>query len=179
MFITALDVATATGICHGRVGATPLTFTWHLDDGGKARPLRLCYFRRRLDQYFDSTMVDAVYYEAPVNLRVMMKIGASDETIALLRGAIGVLEASAVHAGITTVEAIPVQNAREALTGQRTFTKGTAKAKIIQTAKMLGVAVANEHEADSYAVWWTACARHNPRLAHLITPLFRENRTNR
>ena len=121
-------------------------------------------------------MIDAVYYEQPVNLRVMMKIGATDEMIALLRGAVGVLESCAVHAGIKTVEAVSVQDARQALTGKRTFArlrgKSTAKDAIINTAKMMGVDVKTEHEADAYAVWWWSCARHNPRLAHLSQPLF-------
>lgn len=175
-FIAAFDIATATGVCHGRVGGVPHCFSWHMDDVGKGRPNRLAYFRRLLDSYFSATEIDAVYYEAPVNLRVMLKIGASEDTIALLRGAIGVLESAAVHAGITTVEAVPVQNAREALTGQRTFSKiagkSTAKDAVMRAAKMLKVNVANDNEGDAFACWWYACAMHNPRIAHLVTPLF-------
>jgi hypothetical protein len=42
----------------------------------------------------------------------------------------------------------------------------------MDTARMMGVDVATDHEADAYAVWWYACALHNPRLAHLSQPLF-------
>jgi hypothetical protein len=174
--IAAFDVATATGVCQGVPGGVPAVWTWHLSDGGKSRAYRLCYLRRLCDKYFHSTEIDAVYYEEPVNLRVMMKIGATDETIALLRGAVGVLEACAIHAGIQTVEAVPVQKARRALTGQGTYSriqgKSMAKEAVMRTVKMLGVEAKNDNEADSYAVWFYACALHNPRLAHLSQPLF-------
>jgi hypothetical protein len=175
-FIAAFDIATATGGCDGIVGSHPRVWTWFLDDGGKSRPLKLCYFRRLLDTYFSEVHVDAVYYEQPVNLRAMMRIGTSEDTIAMLRGLIGVIESSAVHHGIQIVEPIAVQAARQALTGKRTFKrvkgKSTAKDAIMDTARMMKVDVATEHEADAYAVWWYACAAHNPRIAHLSQPLF-------
>jgi hypothetical protein len=175
-FIAAFDIATAVGACDGLVGARPRVWTWFLDDAGAPRRLKLCYFRRLLDEYFGSLHVDAVYYEQPVNLRVLMKIGATEETVALLRGAIGVIESSATHAGIQTVMPVAVQDARAALTGKRTFPKhkgkSTAKDAIMDTARMMGVDVATDHEADAYAVWWYACAMNNPRLAHLSQPLF-------
>jgi len=179
-FVAAFDIATATGACDGVVGATPRVWTWYLDDAGKHRAHKLCYFRRLLDMYFAERSVDAVYYEQPVNLRVMMKIGATEDTIALLRGAIGVIESSAVHAGIQTVEPVNLHAAREALTGQRTFPRvkkgkrsvSTAKGVITKTAELMGVNVATDHEADAYAVWWYACAIQNPHLAHLSQPLF-------
>ena len=175
-FIAAFDLATATGVCDGEVGRSPRVWTWYLDDAGKGRAHKLCYLRRMLDKYFADAGPAAVYYEQPINIRAMMSIGATDETIALLRGTVGVLESCAVHAGIQTVEPVPVQNAREALTGQRTFSrkkgKSTAKDAIIKTATMLGVTVNTEQEADAFAVWNYACAMHNPRIAHLVTPLF-------
>lgn len=175
-FIVAFDIATATGCCHGRVGSVPLLWTWNLDHDGKARPLRLRYLMRALRTYFAGNEVDAVYYEEPTGLRAMMEIGASEYTIAMLRGAIGVLEAVAIDSEIPIIRAIPVQDAREALTGQRTFSKvagkSTAKDAVMRTVKMLGVKAENDHEADAYAVWHYACALHNPRIAHLVTPLF-------
>jgi hypothetical protein len=171
--IAAFDIATATGVCDGAPGSAPRVFTWYLDDGGQSRAHKLCYFRRLLDKYFaEEQGITAVYYEAPVNIGVMMKIGATDKVIALLRGAVGVFESCAINAGIPVVEAVSIQDARQALTGKRTFKKGTAKNAIMQTAKMMGVKVETDHEADAYAVWWYACARQNPRIAHLSQPLF-------
>lgn len=175
-FIAAFDVATAVGACDGIPGGRPRVFTWFLDDAGPSRALKLCYLRRLLDEYFSSVHVDAVYYEQPVNLRVLMKIGATEETVALLRGAVGVLEASAAHAGVRVIHPVPVQDARQSLTGKRTFPKirgkSSAKDAIMDTARMMGVDVATDHESDAYAIWWWAGAKHNPRLAHLSQPLF-------
>jgi hypothetical protein len=175
-FIAAFDIASAVGCCDGIPGAVPRVWTWWLTDSGDSRALKLCYFRRLLDEYFSSVHVDAVYYEQPMNLRAMMSMGTSEDTIALLRGAIGVIESSAVHHGVQIVEAVNVQDARQALTGKRTFKrvkgKSTAKDAIMDTARMLGVEVATEHEADAFAVFWYAGAKHNPRLAHLSQPLF-------
>jgi hypothetical protein len=175
-FIAAFDIATAVGACDGLVGARPRVWTWWLDDAGKSRPIKLCYFRRLLDEYFSSVHVDAVYYEAPMNLRAMMSMGTSDDTIALLRGAVGVIESCAAHHGVQVIESVPVQDARQALTGKRTFAKvkgkNAAKEAIMATARMMGVDVATDHEADAYAVYWYACAKHNPRIAHLVTELF-------
>jgi hypothetical protein len=104
----------------------------------------------------------------------MIQIGATEDTVALLRGAIGVLEATAAEAGVHRIEAVAVQDARQSLTGRRTFAKGgEAKLAVISAARSMGVAVATDHEADAYAVFWYASAMHNPRLAHLSTPLFR------
>jgi hypothetical protein len=179
-FIAAFDIATAVGACDGVPGRVPRVWTWFLDDATGGRRFKFCYFRRLLDEYFGGVHVDAVYYEQPVNLRVLMQIGATEEVIAMLRGAIGVIESSATHAGIQTVLPVSVQDARGALTGKRTFPRrkvgkksvSTAKDAIMDTARMMGVDVATDHEADAYAVWWYACARHNPRLAHLADPLF-------
>jgi hypothetical protein len=177
MMIAAFDVATATGVCLGAPGGKPKTWTWELSDAGDSRPAKLEYFWRLLDGAFSALALDALYYEQPLELRVLMEIGAKDETVALLRGAIGVLEAWAYGAGIRKIEAIPVQAARKALTGRATFPKttggkSTAKFAIQRYAHILGVNVETEHEADAFCVWNYACCLNNPRIAHLSTPLF-------
>lgn len=179
-FIAGFDIATATGVCDGPVGGKPRVFTWHLDDAGTARPVKLAYFRRLCDQYFTEVKLDAVYFEKALNIRIALKIGASDEQVSLLRGLIGVFESCAANAGIPIIEGIDVQDARQSLTGQRTFDKvagkSTAKDAVMRVAATMGVSVDDEHQADAYAIWWRAGALHNPRLAHLSTPLFRSRR---
>lgn len=171
--IAAFDIATATGGCDGAPGTRPRVWTWYLDDAGKSRPLKLCYFRRMLDVYFAEQHCDAVYYEAPVNLRVMMKIGATDDVIALLRGAVGVLESAAVHAGIQTVLPVPIHDARKVLTGKRTFKrikgKSTAKEEIAGAAlRVMGLQVETDHEADAFAVWWWACCNDRKSADQIV-----------
>ncbi len=159
-FIAAFDIATATGVCDGNPGSRPRCFTWFMSDAGDLRPFKLCYFRNLLDEYFKYHNISAVYYEAPLNIRTLMTIGASDDTVALLRGAVGVLESCAVHAGIEVVEAVPVQTARKTLTGHGTFKrikgKSAAKDAIMAAAGLRGVHVTTDHEADAYAVWYHA-----------------------
>ena len=167
-FIAAFDVATATGCADGIAGGRPRFWTWQLSDAGKGRPSRLAYLRRFADAYFAETKVDRVYYEGPLNIAVMMEIGASDETISLLRGAIGVLEAAAVIAGIPIIEPVPIGDARKLFCGVGRFAKGEAKTAVQARCQVLGHKVEDEHQADSLAVWYWASAHANPRAAALL-----------
>ena len=184
--IAAFDVATAVGCCDGRTGArVPRVWTWHLDDAGKVRAYRLAFLRRLFDAYFAEGKPDRVVYERPLPLGVIMsaKKGSgfvvSDDQLMFLRGAIGVLESCAANAGIPVIEAISVQDARQHLTGQRTYPKAKkgqpspAKLAVQERARVLGVACETFDEADAFAIWSYDVARANPRLAHLNTPLFR------
>jgi hypothetical protein len=179
--IAAFDVATRTGVCFGRVGCKrPTLATWDMRSAGPGRPARLDWFFTQLHHFFldqgRDQPVDQIWYEAPLNIGVMNKIGANDETVSLLRGAIGVLEVAAVRAGIEHIHPFSVQAARQHLTGQRTFSKtggkSDAKKRVMQTARMLGIEVADDNQADAFAGWSYACGLANPRLAHLVTPLF-------
>jgi hypothetical protein len=121
--------------------------------------------------------IDIVRFESPLNIRVLMKIGASDETVTLLRGAIGVLEAATAKAGIGDVAAISVQDARKHFLGQATFKKNKAgkspaKDYVLRQCEILGYKVSTDHEADAVAIFSYASALLNPRLAVLTTPLF-------
>lgn len=177
--IAAFDVATACGACDGRPGTQPRVWTWHLGDAGASRAYKLAYFRRLVDAYLAEALPDRLVYEKPLNIRIALKLGASDDQVSLLRGAIGVLESCAANAGVPFIEGISVQDARQHLTGQRTFPKARkgqpslAKQAVMQRAAMLGVACENDNESDAFAIWSMDCARANPRLAHLNTPLFR------
>ena len=117
----------------------------------------------------------------PIAAQVHAKPGsgfaASEEQLAFLRGSLGVLESCAAMAGIHCIEGVSVQDARQHFCGQRRFErdakgKSTAKDAIMDTARMLGVDVATDHEGDAFACWWFAGAKSNPRLAHLSQPLF-------
>ena len=101
-----------------------------------------------------------------------------------LRGAIGVLEASAAIAGIE-VEGVAVQDARAHFCGRRTFARGTAKDEVIKVCRALKWDAQDEHQADSAAIWSLLCARANPRLAQVAArqlapiergPLFKRRR---
>jgi Holliday junction resolvasome RuvABC endonuclease subunit len=170
--IAAFDLATNTGVCAGIPGAAPLLWTWHLDDGDvpRSRALRLGYLLRLCTRFFKETHVDAVYYEAPLNIGILMKIGASEETVSLLRGAVGILEGCAADAGIRTIEGVSIRSARASLLGHG---EGKADKKAVMArVRVMGHDVKNDNESDAFAVYWHACGRHNPRTAHLSSPLF-------
>jgi len=177
--IASFDLATQTGVCWGRAkGDTPTTATWDMRDIWP-RPARFLWFFGMCADFFDENQVDEVWYEAPLALAVMNKIGATEETVALLRGLAAVLELGAMRAGIRAdkIQTYAVQDARQHLTGQRRHGRSKSgaslgKAEVMRVAKMLGVDCANENESDAFCGWSYACALANPRIAHLVTPLF-------
>ena len=112
-----------------------------------------------------------------MRLAAMGFVGTSEETMLLLRGAIGVVEACAARAGIEDIALFNVQDARKHFVGQRTFPKGKngkseAKTMVLNMCHTLGIKVQNDNESDAVAGWSYSCALANPRIAHLVTPLF-------
>ncbi len=177
--VVAFDIATATGVALGRLGEKPRVTTWDMREVGPSRTLRLLHFSNLCDEFFSRHHIDVLRYEAPMPIAVASKIGASEETMLLLRGMIGVLECCGARAGIYDIKSFAVQNARKHLTGQRTFPKNAkgesqAKAAVMKMARALGVDCKNDNESDAFCGWSYSCALLNPRLAHLVTPLFAE-----
>lgn len=173
--IAAFDLATVTGCADGRAGdRNPRLWSWDLHDGGDDRPRKLAYLRRFLDAYFAETQVDEVIYELPMNIGTiasMMKRGifvTSEDVLMMLRGLIGVLEASAAHHGLP-VRGIDVKDARKHLTGQRTFPDGTAKQATLRACRALGWPAETDNESDAAALWSLACGQANPRIAAAMT----------
>jgi len=179
--IAAFDIATVTGVCFGPVGGTPRLFTIDMREGGQSRPERLAWFYTKLRGFFADNHIDQVRYEKPMNVAVANKIGVNDDTITLLHGAVAILEVCAVRASIVDINNFSVQDARQHLTGQRAHGrtkagKSLGKEEVMRTCRMLKIDATNEHEGDSYAGWSYACGLANPRIAHLVTPLFAETR---
>lgn len=176
--IAAFDVATATGVCLGRPSdRKPFVTTWNLREAGKSRPRRLLLFSRLLDSLFKGHSVDIVRYEAPMPIAVANRIGASEDVMLLLRGAIGVLEERACAAGIEDIGSFAVQDARQHFVGRRTFRRGAsgksaAKEQVMLMCRTLGIEVGDDNSADAVAGWSYCCALANPRIAHLSSPLF-------
>lgn len=171
-FIAAFDFATACGCADGVAGSDrPRLWSWYLTDAGEGRPPRLAYFRRYLDAYFGEQKVDEVVFEKPMGIAVIASMMAkgifrtSEDVLLMLRGGIGVLEASASLAGVPVVRGIDIKDARKHLVGQRTFPDGTAKVATIRAATALGWAPENDNEADAAAIWSLACGQANPRMA--------------
>jgi len=171
-FIAAFDVATACGCADGVAGAgKPRFWTWYLSDAGEGRPRRLAYLRRFCDAYFAEQKVDEVVYELPMGIGTIARMMAagkfktSDEVLMTLRGAIGVLECCAAHAGVPIVRGIEIKDARKHLLGRATFKDGKAKEMTIRGCRSLGWEVENDNEADAGALWSLAVGQSNPLYA--------------
>jgi hypothetical protein len=129
------------------------------------------------DELFRRHAIDVLCYEAPMPIAVASRIGASEDTMLMLRGLVGILECCGARADIKDIRSFNVQDARQHFCGTRTFPKdakgkSTAKAEVMRIAKMLGVKCSDDNSADAFVGWSYTCALLNPRLAHLCTPLF-------
>jgi hypothetical protein len=184
LLVAAFDIATLTGCADGRSGGRPRSWSWDLASAGKARPARFALLRDYADRYMVEHKPDCVFYEkglpiaalfAQVNkfgLNAAFRMGATDETIGFLRGAIGIIEASAAKARIPYIEGIDVQSARRFLTGQGKFPKGEGKDIVFDFCRRLGWNPANTDESDAMAIWATGCGQMSPAAAAMTTPLF-------
>ena len=177
--VAVFDIATSTGVCLGWVGGgyPDYVATWDLRTAGKSRPRRLLYISKLCADFFAKHQPDVVRYEAPMRLAAMGKMGTSEEVMLLLRGAIGVLECEAARAEIPDIGSFNVQDARHHFVGARTFKRGTngrsgAKDAVMRQCEILVIKVKNDNEGDAVAGWSYTCGLLNPRIAHLVTPLF-------
>ena len=177
--VLALDIATITGCCDGKVGGTPRIWSWHLKDGGESRPDRFLHLAKLLRRYFQTQPCSAVVYESPMPIgmiasktdkRVMM----SEANVAFARGAIGVVEMTCAEFG-KPVEGVSVMDARQSVLGWRTNRDKSIKTKdrVMRDVRALGYHADGDNESDSVVIWRYCCNRLNPRLAIAQTPLFR------
>lgn len=184
LLIAAFDIATLTGCADGYSGGRPRSWSWALAKAGKSRPERLAMLRDYADRYLMENRPDCVFYEKGLPLGALMaqvekmgmqaafRMGATDETIGFLRGAIGVLEASAAKAKIPHIEGLDVQAARRHLTGLGKFPKGEGKDIVFDWCRRLGWNPANTDESDAMAIWSLGCGQMSPATAAMTTPLF-------
>lgn len=170
-YISALDLATKTGVCHGPAGSPrPLLETWSLSAASE-RPNKLVLLDSMLDRHIFDYKPDMIFYEAPLPMAVMMQIGASDSTIQLLRSLVAVVEQACARHGVK-VGSWQVQAARHGVMGRGRFKRGEAKKHVMAFCRMLNYMPANDNESDALIGWLYESAMLNPRTAHLTTPLF-------
>lgn len=124
------------------------------------------------DRYFSENQVDMLFYEKGLSLGAAFEIGMQEETVALLRGAIGVVEACASKAKIPIIRGVSVQEARKHLVGRGQIPKGQGKSIVRERCRVLGWQVANDDESDACAIWSWGCGQANPLSSVHVTPLF-------
>jgi len=175
-YITALDLATKTGACHGLAGASrPVLETWDLS-AVKERPNRLVLLDEMLERHIADFKPSLIFYEAPLPIAVLVQIGCGDDTIQMLRSLVGAVEMACARNGIP-VGSWAVQKARHSVIGQGRFKRGEAKKAVVTFCRMLGYKPANDNEADALIGFLYESALLNPKTAHHTTPLFAKEAT--
>ncbi len=170
--IVGMDIATTTGVAYGSAIGKPSMRTWDLRKGGKSRPHRLALLAEFCFDFFGSFNVDMLFYEQGLSLAAGMEIGMKEETFAMLRGAIGVVEAVAAKCKIPIIKAVSVQDARRHLLGAGRIPKGEGKKLVFDRCRALRWPVTNEDESDAAAIWSLGCGEANPLSSAMVTPLF-------
>jgi len=167
-----MDIATTTGVAYGRPNGNPTMLTWDLRKGGKSRPYRLAELADRCFEFFGKVQPDMLFYEQGMNLHVAARIGTGDDTFAMLRGAIAIVEAVAVKAKIPYIKAIDVQEARRHLLGRGKLSAGEGKKLVFDRCRALRWTATNEDESDACAIWSLGCGEANPLSSAMVMPLF-------
>jgi len=184
LFICGMDIATSCGCADGSPDdRRPRAFTWDLREAGKDRPARLAMLMDYCDRYFRENQVDALFYEKGLPIAALFasvakggaqaafRMGATDETIGFLRGAIGVVEACAHRARVPRIEGVGVQQARHALLGYSPK-RGEGKDEVSERCRILGWAHKNQDESDALAIWSMGVGLMSPLSNYKSTPLF-------
>lgn len=185
LLITGMDIATSCGVADGcATDNKPRAWTWNLRDAGKDRPARFSMLMRYCERYFAENQVDGLFYETGLPIGALFaqveregaqaafKMGASDETIGFLRGAIGIVEACAAKARIPRIEGVRVQTARAALLGSGRIPAGQGKTLVRDKCRMLGWPAANDDEADALCIWNMGLGIMSPLNNYKSLPIF-------
>lgn len=160
-------VGTATGTVRGRADLA----TWDLRDAGPERPEKLVLLDQLLSQHLAERSIERCFYEAPLPIAVLMKIGAREQTIQMLRSLVAVTEQACSRAGVM-VGSWEVKRARQAVLGQGLWPKGKAKDGVMRGVRLLGYAPKNDNEADAAVGFEYQCAVMDPVWASVSGPLF-------
>jgi hypothetical protein len=174
MRILALDLATETGAADGlTTDQKPRLWSWYLADAGEGRPRRLAFLRRFVDSYLAEFKPDLVVFELPLNIATIASMMAKgiyvtkEDTLAFLRGSIGVVECCAGFAGVE-IRGVDIKTARKHLTGRATYPDGGAKDATMRACRALGWNAANHNESDAAALWSLAVGQSNPKMAAAV-----------
>lgn len=167
--ILALDAATQTGVCSGRVGETPRFETVNFGDSGDshlqcgARALKWIA-HRLIDE-----RPDQVWIEEPLSFE-----GATGKTnrasLVRLNGLYMLFGAAARLKGIP-VHPVLVSSVRRGFIGHGRLKSAEAKRRTRAMCRLLGWTPANDDEADAGAIWWFASLANSKTLTPLISKM--------
>jgi crossover junction endodeoxyribonuclease RuvC len=178
--ILAIDLATKTGWCRGRVGETPEFGTMNfaakkkgskggtdmLLSGDSVFAAALDWIGEMLDPVPDIVIIESML--PPEAMRNKTSRQVRDR----LAGLHGVVRAVARRKGVGEISEASVGDVRAHFISQRNLKRDDAKRGVIDRCQLLGWDVANDNEADACALWSFACALIDPKAALSVVPLF-------
>lgn len=166
MIVAGLDLATATGVCVGKIGAAPTFFTRDL---GKRKPhaMRLAEALKLARHLIADLGVEAIGIEAPIIARHDKK-----STNELLMGMCGCVRGWA-SIQCVVAERFETQTIDKTFLGWVPVGRDSRKAAILKQCQMYGWDPQTQDEADAGAVWETMCVQMSPAYAAASGTLMR------
>ncbi len=174
--LLALDLASSSGVCWGRIGETPRFLTVKFTRDGEAASIDGCWeaAARVIEWAADFTKVeqiDRVVIEAPIPERALgFSTNAWSTMLKLF--IIGTMGGALKCRGITVRDAnIGAVRSHVLGRGFGHAKKEIAKPAVMRVCKALGWKPANFDEADAAALFLFDSFRVAPRLAHRCDPI--------
>ncbi len=159
--VSALDLATVTGLAYGTGVEPPVLERWDLRIGGNEdRGLQLM---RKLSRHLDEYRPHIVYVERSLAPAVLAQIGATAETNEFLAGIV-FLAKTILRSRKTLCEVTDRQKVLKHFVGASRFAKkGDAKKAVKVRCKQLGWAYQDDNDADAAALWDFGVSYQNPK----------------
>jgi hypothetical protein len=175
--VTALDLATVSGVCFGTPGTVPTFQTWDLSRV-KGRGARGVEFMRKLLNHIEVYRPELVGIEQPMRPQIMVRLNSSQDVQMFLVGIVVLAETVCASRGIPTTLIDP-QQARQHFVGQARFPEAKqGKAAVMKMCKVLRWSPENDNESDAGCLWDHLCAQQSP-AAFLAAAVNRPHRGSR
>ena len=174
--ILAIDLATKTGWCRGRIGELPefgsINFGWG-ETKARAASSSDDVFASAMEWMTEllDPLPDILILESMLPPEAM-KNKTSRQVRDRLAGLHGIIRGVARRKGVGEITEAAVGDVRAHFTGMRGMKRDEAKRSVIDRCQGLGWDVANDNEADACALWSYACALIDPVTALSVVPLF-------
>jgi hypothetical protein len=172
--ILALDVATVTGWCRGRVGEIPRCGSIHF------KP----HINASNNQIFGTALrwLSEFLREDPPDLLIMesllppdaMKNQTSRQVRDRLAGLHGIMRGVAHLRRVPQIAEASVGDIRAHFIFDRQLRRNAAKDEVMRQCRRQGWPAKDHNEADACAIWSFACGLIDPKTALKLSPLFRQ-----
>lgn len=165
-YIVAIDPATRSGFCHGRVGQKPALLA--RDFGGDDKEAVFGNAVHFFAAFLKTVSPDLIVIEVPIQA-VWGKTNA--DTTDISRGLYGIFSGIARCKNIKTVRA-EIATWRKYALGNGRLPGKAAKAASLRLCAQLGWDAPTHDAAESAMIWLWAGSQVAPRQVHRVEPLF-------